>query len=75
MYEFTKFKANVRTNFYITEFHFQIQFFYPRLVRGGIILVHDYHSDGIQKAFKEFLQDNETHLIELTGSQSMIIKD
>ena len=31
--------------------------------------------DGIQKAFKEFLQDNKIHLIELTGSQSMIIKD
>ena len=52
-----------------------LKFFYPRLVRGGIILVHDYHSDGIQKAFKEFLQDNKIHLIELTGSQSMIIKD
>ena len=52
-----------------------LKFFYPRLVNGGIILVHDYHSDGIQKAFKEFLQDNKIHLIELTGSQSMIIKN
>ena len=52
-----------------------LKFFYPRLVKGGIILVHDYHSDGIQKAFKEFLQDNKIHLIELTGSQSMIIKN
>ena len=52
-----------------------LKFFYPLLVKGGIILVHDYHSDGIQKAFKEFLQDNKIHLIELTGSQSMIIKN
>ena len=52
-----------------------LKFFYPRLVKGGIILVHDYHSDGIQKAFKEFLQDNKIHLIELTGSQSIIIKN
>ena len=52
-----------------------LKFFYPRLVNGGIILVHDYHSDGIQKAFKEFLQSNKVHLIELTGSQCMIIKN
>ena len=52
-----------------------LKFFYPRLVKGGIILVHDYHSDGIQKAFKEFLQSNKVQLIELTGSQCMIIKN
>ena len=52
-----------------------LKFFYPRLVQGGIILVHDYHSDGIQKAFKEFLQSNKAQLIELTGSQCMIIKN
>ena len=52
-----------------------LKFFYPRLVKGGIILVHDYHSDGIQKAFKEFLQSNKAQLIELTGSQCMIIKN
>ena len=52
-----------------------LKFFYPRLVNGGIILVHDYHSDGIQKAFKEFLQSNKIQLIELTGSQCMIIKN
>ena len=52
-----------------------LKFFYPRLVNGGIILVHDYHSDGIQKAFKEFLQSNKVQLIELTGSQCMIIKN
>ena len=52
-----------------------LEFFYPRLVNGGIILVHDYHSDGIQKAFKEFLQSNKARLIELTGSQCMIVKN
>ena len=45
------------------------------MVSGGIILIHDYHSDGIQKAIKEFKNDNEIHLIELTGSQAMIIKN
>ena len=52
-----------------------LEFFYPRLVKGGIILVHDYFADGIQKAFKEFLQSNKIQLIELTGSQCMIIKN
>ena len=52
-----------------------LKFFYPRLVKNGVILVHDYHSDGIQKAFKEFLQGNKAQLIELTGSQCMIIKN
>jgi len=52
-----------------------LKFFYPRLVKGGIILVHDYFADGIQKAFKEFQQSNKIQLIELTGSQCMIIKN
>ena len=52
-----------------------LKFFYTLLLNCGIIIVHDYHIDGIQKAFKEFLQDNKIHLIELTGSQSMIIKN
>ena len=42
---------------------------------GGIILIHDYHSDGIQKAFTEFKKENQIQIIELTGSQAMIIKN
>ena len=52
-----------------------LRFFFPKMVLGGIILIHDYHSDGIQKAIKEFKNDNQIHLIELTGSQAMIIKN
>ena len=52
-----------------------LRFFFPKMVSGGIILIHDYHSDGIQKAIKEFKSDNQIHLIELTGSQAMIIKN
>jgi len=51
-----------------------LRFFFPKMVEGGIILIHDYHSDGIQKAFREFKNENKIHLIELTGSQAMIIK-
>jgi hypothetical protein len=45
------------------------------MISGGIILIHDYHSDGIQKAFREFKTENLIHVIELTGSQAMIIKN
>ena len=52
-----------------------LRFFFPKMVKGGIILIHDFHSDGIQKAFREFKNENSVQLIELTGSQAMIIKN
>ncbi len=52
-----------------------LRFFFPKMIQGGIILIHDYHSDGIQKAFREFKTENQIHVIELTGSQAMIIKN
>ena len=52
-----------------------LRFFFPRIVNGGIILIHDFHSDGIQKAIKEFKNEYKIKLIELTGSQAMIIKN
>ena len=44
-------------------------------MQGGIILIHDYHSDVIQKDFTEFKKENQTKIIELTESQAMIIKN
>ena len=52
-----------------------LKFFFPKMVKGGIILIHDFHSDGIQKAVREFKSENQIQLIELTGSQAMIIKN
>ena len=51
-----------------------LRFFFPKMISGGIILMHDYHSDGIQKAFREFKNENDLQVIELTGSQAIIIK-
>ena len=51
-----------------------LRFFFPKMISGGIILMHDYHSDGIQKAFREFKNENDIQVIELTGSQAIIIK-
>jgi len=50
-------------------------FFYPRMIQGGIILTHDYHTDGVQTAFKEFFDGKKIPIIELTGSQCMVIKN
>ena len=52
-----------------------LKFFFPKMVKGGVILIHDFHSDGIQKAIREFKNENQIQLIELTGSQAMIIKN
>ncbi len=52
-----------------------LRFFYPRLVRGGIILTHDYsYFDGVREAFDEFLAEEAEAVIELPTSQAMIVK-
>lgn len=51
-----------------------LKFFYPRLINGGIILTHDFHTKGVSTAFREFFQNKTIPKIELAGSQCMIIK-
>lgn len=51
-----------------------LKFFYPRLINGGIILTHDFHTKGVNTAFREFFQNKTAPIIELAGSQCMIIK-
>jgi hypothetical protein len=51
-----------------------LEFFYPRLYKSGIIISHDYHTEGVYKAFNEFFKDREEKIIELPLSQCMIIK-
>jgi hypothetical protein len=50
-----------------------LKFFYPRMVKGGIILSHDYHTGGVRSAFDEFFRDKKISLIELPGPQCMVI--
>lgn len=50
-----------------------LEFFYPRMIPGGIILTHDYHANGVKTAFKEFFADKKLSIIELTGSQCMVV--
>ena len=52
-----------------------LQFFYPRMSQGGIIISHDYNfAEGVKKAFDEFFADKPEPLIELTSTQVMITK-
>ena len=51
-----------------------LEYFFPNLVKGGIILTHDYHTQGVKTAFDEFLKNKSLPIIELSGSQCMIVK-
>jgi hypothetical protein len=52
-----------------------LEFFYPKMNRGGIIISHDYSgASGVRKAFDEFFEDKQEAIIELSGSQCLIAK-
>jgi predicted O-methyltransferase YrrM len=52
-----------------------LEFFYPRMQPGGVIVSHDYsYLDGVREAFAEFLLDRSERVIELPSSQVMLIK-
>jgi O-methyltransferase len=52
-----------------------LEFFYPRMVPGGVILSHDYSIlAGVRQAFEEFLADKPEAPIELPTTQCMVIK-
>lgn len=52
-----------------------LEFFYPRLAKGGILMSHDYVSaNGVRKAFDEFFADKPEPLVEMSGSQVLVVK-
>jgi O-methyltransferase len=52
-----------------------LKFFYPRMNTGGIILSHDYTTAaGVRKAFDEFFKDRSTPVIEMSGTQCIVVK-
>lgn len=52
-----------------------LEFFYSRLLPGGIILTHDFATaSGPHRAFTEFFENLPEPLIELSGDQAMIVK-
>lgn len=54
-----------------------LEFFYPRTVKGGIIVSHDYRSlrcPGVKKAIDEFFADKPEPVIELWKTQCLVVK-
>lgn len=52
-----------------------LQWFYPRMNRGGVLISHDYTiAKGVRKAFDEFFFEKPECLIELSGSQVAFVK-
>ena len=48
-----------------------LEFFYPRLVNGGVIMIHDFNNDefsGVREAVKEFCTKNYTGYVCLTDT-------
>lgn len=51
-----------------------LDFFYPRMNRGGVILSHDYLSAaGVTKAFDEFFEKKAEPVIPLAGKQCLVV--
>ncbi|KPJ56640.1 hypothetical protein AMJ49_04400 [Parcubacteria bacterium DG_74_2] len=52
-----------------------LNFFYPRMSKGGIILLHDYPNlFGVKKAVDEFFKDKPEPIIRATYNQCLIVK-
>jgi O-methyltransferase len=55
-----------------------LEFFYPRLVPGGLLILHDYHSGcwpGVTRAVDEFLADKPEGLVRIpdkSGSAALV---
>lgn len=54
-----------------------LEFFYPRMEKGGIIISHDYFHEnkGVRDAFKEYFKDKPETIIELPESQCLVVKE
>ena len=54
-----------------------LKFFYTRMNPGGVIISHDYINEnaaGVRKAFDNFFKDKPEPIIEISGSQCLIVK-
>ncbi|MFA5392085.1 MAG: TylF/MycF/NovP-related O-methyltransferase [Candidatus Paceibacterota bacterium] len=52
-----------------------LKFFYQRMNKGGIIISHNYiDTPGVRKSFDDFFEDKPEPIIEMSGSQCLIVK-
>ncbi len=55
--------------------HACLEFFYPKMSKGGVIVTHDYQSaSGVRRAFDYFFSDKPEIIIELAVTQAMVVK-
>jgi hypothetical protein len=51
-----------------------LEFFYPRMIPGGIIITHDFSIlPGVAHAFSEFFLQKGRAIIELPTTQAMVV--
>jgi O-methyltransferase len=53
-----------------------LEFFYPRLVKGGFLVMHDYSSlywDGVEKAIDEFFSDKPEMVIPISDKSGTAV--
>ena len=52
-----------------------LEFFYPRVSRGGMILIHDYlWAEGVRKAVQEFFLNRAEPILEMAGAYCGVVK-
>jgi hypothetical protein len=52
-----------------------LEYFYPKMIPGGVILSHDYSIlAGVKKAFNEFMADKPEPLVEMPSTQVVLTK-
>lgn len=51
-----------------------LEYFYPRLSPGGVIISHDYTYEGVRQAFDEFFKDKREIVIPTAGTQCIVVK-
>lgn len=66
--------VNLDVDLYESTLHC-LQFFYPRINRGGIIISHDYSAiPAVHKAFHDFFKNKNEVIIGIFGSQCLVVK-
>ena len=51
-----------------------LEFFYPRMIPGGIVITHDYSIlTSVARAFSEFMREQGRSIIELPTTQAMVV--
>jgi O-methyltransferase len=52
-----------------------LEFFYPRMSRGAILMCHDYiYQQGVRKAVDGFFANKSEPVIEMSGNQALVVK-